>query len=106
MLLTTIEEDLRLLTQMNLVAFATDDDLGFITSEHPLRVFRPRRRQKAADASVADHRSHTTEFTAQSSNRAGRMYSSLARRARACACCRSCVVHALSTYSFEMNITT
>lgn len=41
MLVTAIEEDLSLLAQMNLVVFTTDDELGFITSDHPCAYFDP-----------------------------------------------------------------
>ena len=35
MLPTIIEEDLPVLARMNLVTFTTEDDIGFLTSDHP-----------------------------------------------------------------------
>jgi hypothetical protein len=43
MLPTIIEEDLRVLARMNLVIFTTEDDIGFITSDHPCVWFDPNR---------------------------------------------------------------
>ncbi len=41
MLLPTIKADLPVLTQMNLCIFTTEDDVGFITSDHPCVWYNP-----------------------------------------------------------------
>jgi hypothetical protein len=41
MLLPTIKADLPVLTQMNLCIFTTEDDVGFITSDHPCVWYDP-----------------------------------------------------------------
>ena len=42
MLPTTIDEDLPVLVCMNLVIFTAEDDIGFVTSDHPCLWFDPR----------------------------------------------------------------
>ena len=42
MLASIIEEDLPVLARMNLVIFTTEDDIGFVTSDHPGVWFDPR----------------------------------------------------------------
>ena len=42
MLPTIIEEHLPVLARMNLVIFTTEDDIGFVTSDHPCVWFDPR----------------------------------------------------------------
>jgi hypothetical protein len=41
MLLPTIERDLPVLAKMNLVIFTVEDDIGFVTSDHPCVWFNP-----------------------------------------------------------------
>jgi Protein of unknown function (DUF4238) len=46
MLLTIMEEEVPVLARMNLVVFTTEDDVGFITSDHPCARFDPERRSR------------------------------------------------------------
>jgi hypothetical protein len=46
MLPTIMAEDVPVLAQMNLSIFTTEDDLGFITSDHPCVWFDPQRRRQ------------------------------------------------------------
>jgi hypothetical protein len=43
MLPTIIEEEVPVLARMNLVVFTTEDDIGFVTSDHPCARFDPER---------------------------------------------------------------